>query len=65
MLAEPGVARFLQPHIVIGRHGVDFDDRMAIGQQPPRQMEADEAGAAGDEDLHVRRRSAWGFAGPS
>jgi hypothetical protein len=31
---------------------------MAFVQQPLRQVEADEAGAAGDQDLHVRHRSA-------
>ena len=49
---ELRVARFLQAHIVIGHHGVDAGDLVALGEQTAAEMEADEAGAAGDQKSH-------------
>src|SRR5689334_993923 len=41
---------FLEADVVVLRHAVEADDQMSIGDQPPGDMEADEAGAARDEN---------------
>ena len=47
---ELGDARFFQLRIVIRRHAVDADDVAAFGEQTPRDMRADKARRAGDEN---------------
>src|SRR2546430_17452130 len=49
--------RALELHRVIGRQVIDADDLIAAREQPPRAVHADEAGDAGDEDLHLFK---WG-----
>jgi hypothetical protein len=49
---EQSLAGLLQLDIVIGRHSVDTLHDVAVRQQAAREMEADEAGGAGDEKAH-------------
>ena len=53
---ELGATRFLQRRIVIGIHIVEPDNVAAVAQQTLRDMKADEAGRAGDEDGAVSHR---------
>jgi len=48
------VAPFLQAHVVVGRHAVEPRDDPAFVEQKPRQVKADEAGRARDEDARLR-----------
>ena len=48
-LFELGEARLFQPGIVVGVQVVDADNGAALPEQQPRDVEADEAGGAGDE----------------
>ena len=52
VLPQPVQPRLLQPHIIVVVQVVDADDRIAPRQQRLGNMVADEAGAAGDQDLH-------------
>ena len=49
-IGELGEPRLFQFRIVIGVDIVETDDAPSIAQQPARDVEADEAGRAGDED---------------
>ena len=49
---KDGVALFLQPDVVIGRHAVEAGDEMAVVEQALGEMEADEAGRSGDQIAH-------------
>jgi hypothetical protein len=49
---ELGQPRLLEGHVVIIVDVVEAGHRIAARQQPRRDMEADEAGGAGDEDVH-------------
>ena len=49
---ELGEPRFLEPGVVIVVDGVDPHHRVAAGDERAGDVEADEAGVAGDEDLH-------------
>jgi hypothetical protein len=51
---EDGVPILFEPDVVVGGHPVQPDDLMALRQQQPAQVKADESGAAGDENAHVR-----------
>ena len=55
-LRKLGEPRLLQRRIVIGVEVVEADDVAAVSQQPPRDVKADEAGGAGDEDRAVSHR---------
>ena len=55
---EFGEPRLFQLRIVIGVHVVEPDHRPAVAQQPPREVEADETGRAGDQNgLYSRHGS--------
>ena len=49
---EVGQAGGLQRRVVVGVEVVEAHDLVAARQQPARQVEADEAGRAGDENAH-------------
>ena len=51
-LSENLMAPALERLVVIGGDAVDPQHRVPIGEQAPRQMEADEAGGAGDKKAH-------------
>jgi hypothetical protein len=44
--------RPLEALIVIRGNGIEPDNRVSLVQQPPREMEADEACGTGDEESH-------------
>ena len=48
-LRQPGM---FQAHIIIGHQIIHAHDLMALGQQPPAEMKANKASAAGDQDPH-------------
>ena len=53
-----GEARLLQLRIVIVVHIIEADHGLAVAQQPPGDMKADETGGAGDQDgSYSRHRS--------
>jgi hypothetical protein len=54
LFAHKGQPVVLQLHIVIGVQTVDPDHGMALRQQPPRHMRADEAGNPGNQYRHAR-----------
>src|SRR5262249_26336151 len=54
-LVEP---RLLERRVVVGVEIVEADDAVAVREQTTRDVEADEAGRAGDEDRLVRHRRA-------
>ena len=50
---EFGQAGFLQLRVIVGIEVVERDDGAAVGEQTPRDVKADEAGRASDENrLH-------------
>ena len=54
---ELRAARLLQRRIVVSIHVVEPDDVTAVSQKPPRDVKADKAGGAGDENRTVSHRS--------
>ena len=52
VLAKPGKARFLEGNVVVVVEVVEPDDLVAAIEQAPREVRADEARRAGDEDFH-------------
>ena len=48
----------LQPHVVVGRHAVEANHQMAVGDQPPGDVKADETGASSNENPHQINLSA-------
>ena len=62
---KDGVARLLQRDIVVRRHPVEPDDDVAVGEQPPRQVESDEAGGASDQQSHSAAAAIAALSAPS
>ena len=54
LLLQDRETRELQAHVVVVVEVVEADDLVAAREQLLRGVEADEAGGAGDEDLHRR-----------
>ena len=50
---EDVAASLFQVDVIVGGEAVDAEDLMAVAEQAQRQMEADEARRAGDQNTHV------------
>ncbi len=50
---EPRKARLFQAHVIIGVAVVKAHHRMSVGKEAPCEMVADEAGGAGNENVHA------------
>ena len=51
-LRQKRMAAPFQFDIVVGCHSVETDHGMAVAQQAPRNMKADESGGSGDKKAH-------------